>query len=50
MLIDVQVEKYGMLLALLVFVQKDNSGMDMHVLSVQMEKHGILIQVNVNVQ
>jgi len=49
-LIDVQVEKFGMLLVLLAFAQKDNSGMDTHVLSAQMEKHGILIQINAIVQ
>ena len=50
MLIDVQMEKYGMFQALHVYVQLGNFGMDMLALCVQMEKHGTHTLINANVQ
>lgn len=40
-LIDVQMEEYGILLHQHVYVQLVNHGMDSSVLYVQMEEHGI---------
>lgn len=49
-LIDVQVEKFGMSPHLHVFAQQDNHGMGMPALFAPTEKHGTAIQTNANVQ